>query len=222
MPKPFEADFGSAAHFNMSLCEVGTDKNLFIDANDPRGNGFSSIAYSFIAGILQHGPAITAISAPLVNSYKRFVPQGLMSYMTWAPVFMTYGANNRSAMLRIARSRPALENRVPDISCNVYLASALHLAAGLEGIAEGLDPGEPVNDNLYQVSAEELKRRSIPRIPRTLLEAVDAFEADPIVDNVLGSKLKREWIELKTSEWNEYHQIVTDIEHQHYKNEIQN
>ena len=222
MPKPFDDDFGSGAHFNMSIYKAGTNENLFIDPADPRGNGFSSLGYSFIAGLLKHAETLVAMSAPLVNSYKRFTPQGFMATMSWAPVFITYGANNRSAMFRIARSRPALENRVPDISCNVYLAAALHLAAGLEGILGELDPGAPVNENLYKVSDEEMTKKSIRTIPRNLLDSIRAFEADPLSEEVLGPVLKREWIELKKREWYNYHQIVTDHEREFYRKEIHN
>jgi glutamine synthetase len=206
----------------MSIYKKGTNQNLFIDTNDHRGNGFSSLAYGFIAGLLKHAETLVAMSAPLVNSYKRFTPQGFMATMSWAPVFITYGANNRSAMLRIARSRPALENRVPDISCNVYLAAALHLAAGLEGILGKLDPGEPVNENLYKVPENELAERSIRTIPRNLLDALRAFEADPLSEEVMGPVLKREWLELKKKEWYDYHQIVIDHEREFYRNEIHN
>lgn len=216
MPKPFSDNFGSGAHFNMSLFETGTSRNAFVDPKDPRGNGLSPTAYSFIAGLLRHAEALTAISAPLVNSYKRLIARGMMPDMTWAPVYIAYGRNNRSSMFRVPRNRPAVENRVPDISCNFYLAAAMHLAAGLEGIAEGLDPGDPVDLNLYEVPDEELGQMSVRTLPRTLLEAVDAFDASPLAERVMGTTFKKEWVKLKRREWAEYHLRVTDFERERY------
>lgn len=197
MPKPFVDNFGSGAHHNMSLYKVGTNQNLFYDENDPRGNNLSSIAYSFIAGLLRHAGSLAAISAPLVNSYKRLTPRGMMPQISWAPVYATYGRNNRTAMLRVPKNRPAVENRVPDISANFYLSSALHLAAGLEGIAEGLDPGDLVDFDLYNLSDEELKNLGVGILPRDLLEAVEAFDRDPLTEKVFGKEFKDEWVKLK-------------------------
>ena len=149
MPKPYTSSWGSGAHFNMSLADPETGKNLFQDDGDPRGKGWSKTAYGFVAGILRHAPALAAICNPTVNSYKRLQPRLTDGTISWAPVFPTYGDNNRSCMLRLPRNRPAVENRAVDSAANPYLAAAFLLAAGLEGVAEGLDPGEPVEDITY-------------------------------------------------------------------------
>lgn len=216
MPKPFSDNFGSGAHHNMSLFEVGTAKNVFIDENDPRGNGLSQIAYSFVAGLLRHSDALTAISAPLVNSYKRLTPRGMMPQISWAPVYATYGRNNRTAMLRIPKNRAAIENRVPDISANFYLSAALHLAAGLEGIKEGLDPGDLVDYDLYHFTNEELDELGVKTLPRNLLEAVEAFDNNPLTEEVFGKEFKDEWVKLKKQEWAEHHFQVSDYERNRY------
>lgn len=143
MPKPFTDGWGSGAHVNLSLADLGSGENLFGDRRDPRGLGFSTLAYRSVAGLLAHAGALTALSAPTVNSYKRLVPQGALPDITWAPTLVAYGDNDRSCMLRLPRSRRCIENRVPDISCNPYLALAMHVAAALEGVERGLDPGEP-------------------------------------------------------------------------------
>lgn len=216
MPKPFSDNFGSGAHHNMSLYEVGTDNNVFVDKNDPRGNGLSKIAYSFIAGLLKHADSLTAISAPIVNSYKRLTPRGMMPQISWAPVYATYGRNNRTAMLRVPKNRPAIENRVPDISANFYLSSALHLAAGLEGIKEGLDPGDLVDYDLYHFTNQELEDHGVKTLPRDLLEAVEAFDNDPLTEEVFGKEFKEEWVKLKKQEWAEHHFQVTEYERNRY------
>ena len=164
----------------MSLADAaGT--NLFAAEDDPRRCGLSTLGYQFIAGVLRHADAICAVIAPTVNSYKRLVKQGSMSGLTWAPVFACYGDNNRTNMLRIPGGGGRIECRAADSANNPYLGGALILAAGLEGIREGLDPGEPNRDNLYRLSEPELVARGIGWLPRSLGEAIDAVEADPLV-----------------------------------------
>ncbi len=161
MPKPFVDRTGSGAHYNMSLADLKTGANLFETGNDPRGCGISKLAYHFIAGVLKHGAAISAVIAPTVNSYKRLVRQGSMSGFTWAPVFICYGNNNRTNMIRVPMAGGRIECRAADIACNPYLGAALVLAAGLEGIREQLDPGEPHRENMYLYSEEELKKMGV-------------------------------------------------------------
>lgn len=211
MPKPFAEDFGSGAHFNMSIADVNGN-NLFVDRDGPYGLKFSKLALSFTAGVLKHAKALTALTCPLPNSYKRLITRGLMPDITWAPVFIAYGSNNRSAMLRLPGNRFCLENRAPDVSCNIYLAAAFALAAGLEGIDEGLDPGAPINDNLYVATDEQLKERKIEVLPRTLLEALDYLERDPLVEKVLGVELTKAYLKEKRMEWAEFHNQVTPVE----------
>lgn len=216
MPKPFADKTGSGAHFNMSLSDAQTGKNLFIDENDSQGRGLSRLGYQFIAGILKHGPALCAAFAPTVNSYKRLVRRGRMAYYSWAPVFNSYGTNNRTNSVRVPMAGGRVESRNADASCNPYLAAALVLAAGLEGIREELDPGPAQEGNLYALSPAELEARGISELPRSLHEAVEAFAADPFVTEVLGEELRNEFITYKSEEWRQYHQTVSQWEIDHY------
>ena len=214
MPKPFADKTGSGAHFNMSLYDLETTENLFAcpPEEDPRGLGITELGYQFIGGILKHGPALCAAWAPTVNSYKRLVRRGLMAYYSWAPVFNSYGRNNRTNSLRVPMGGGRVESRNADSSCNPYLAAALALAAGLEGIREGIDPGEPQEENLYEFTAQQLEARGISELPRTLDESVKAFAADPFIEKVLGSELRQEFITYKAEEWREYHQQISQWE----------
>lgn len=216
MPKPFADKTGSGAHFNMSIADAKTGENLFEDANDPRGLGLSKLGYQFSAGILKHGPALCAAFAPTVNSYKRLVRKGLMSYYSWAPVFNSYGSNNRTNSLRVPMGGGRVESRNADAACNPYLAATLAIAAGLQGIKEELDPGEAQEDNLYELSPAQLAERGICELPRSLDEAVAAFAEDPFVEEVLGTELRNEFITYKSEEWRQYHQRVSQWEIDQY------
>jgi glutamine synthetase len=218
MPKPFADKTGSGAHFNMSLYDLETGRNMFAcpPEEDPRGLGITELGYHFIGGILKHGPALCAAWAPTVNSYKRLVRRGMMAYYSWAPVFNSYGRNNRTNSLRVPMGGGRVESRNADSSCNPYLAAALALAAGLEGIRERIDPGEPVEENLYELSRAELDARGLFELSRTLDEAVEAFSADPFIEQVLGSELRKEFITYKAEEWREYHQQVSQWEVDRY------
>jgi glutamine synthetase len=216
MPKPYSNRTGTGAHFNMSLADVATGENLFADSADPRGCGVSKLAYQFIAGLLEHAPALTALAAPTVNSYKRLVKTGSMTGFTWAPIFRSYGGNNRTHMLRIPLTSPRVESRAVDATANTYLAAAAYLHAGLEGIERGLDPGDPLRQNMYLLSDDELERLGVRTLPRTLLEAVEAFDADPLMERVLGPELKKAYVDLKTEEWWDYHDEISPWEIQRY------
>jgi glutamine synthetase len=218
MPKPFADKTGNGAHFNMSLADARTGQNLFAvkPERDPRGLGLSALGYSFVAGILRHGRALCAVLAPTVNSYKRLIRRGAMSYYSWAPVFNSFGTNNRTNSVRIPMGGGRCESRNADSSCNPYLAAALVLAAGLEGVREKLDPGEPHHENLYELSPEELARIGVQELPRTLGEAVEAFASDPFVEKILGTELTQEFIRYKRAEWEEYHQSVSPWEINRY------
>jgi glutamine synthetase len=215
MPKPFADRTGSGAHFNMSLADTG-GANLFETGGDPRGCDLSQLGYQFIAGVLRHAPAICALIAPTVNSYKRLVKQGSMSGLTWAPIFACYGNNNRTNMLRVPLGGGRVECRAADSSTNPYLGAALMLAAGLEGIREGLDPGAPNTDNMYLLPEEELARRGVSLLPRTLMEAVEALAADPLAGSVLGGEMHRSFVAEKTAEWDSYHACVSEWERERY------
>ena len=216
MPKPFGDRTGSGAHFNMSLADSKSGENLFARDDDPRGCGLSELGYQFLAGVLKHLPAIMATVAPQVNSYKRLVKQGSMSGFTWAPIFACYGNNNRTNAIRIPKGGGRVELRAADSACNPYLGAAMCLAAGLEGIEEGLDPGDPNTDNMYLVPDDELARRGIATLPRTLDEAVRAFKADPLSEKVFGKEMFKSWTEYKEQEWLSYLNHVSDWEMERY------
>ncbi len=218
MPKPFADKTGSGAHFNMSLYDPETGKNLFEcdPADDPRGLGLTELGYQFLGGVLKHGPAICAAFAPTVNSYKRLVRKGLMSYYSWAPVFNSYGKNNRTNALRVPMGGGRVEARNADAACNPYLAATLVLAAGLEGIREGIDPGAAQEENLYEYSSQQLTDAGIQELPRDLNEAVNEFASDPFIEQVLGKELKDEFITYKSEEWRQYHQTVSQWEIDRY------
>jgi len=209
VPKPFADDFRSADHFNMSLASTETGENLFTP--EPGGNAFveqyghrmSKLAYHFAAGILRHAAAITAVTSPTYNSYQGLIAQGDMPDISWAPVMMAWGSNNRSAMLRFPPNRYCVENRTPDISCNPYLAAAIQLAAGLDGIEQQLDPGPPLNTNCYDLTRAQLREAGVKLLPRTLLHALEAFEADPIVEKAFGAEFKGIYLKQKLREWDE-------------------
>jgi glutamine synthetase len=216
MPKPYGHRTGSGAHYNISLADIRTGRNLFEGTDDPRGCGLSPLGYQFIAGVLRHAKAISAVIAPTVNSYKRLVARGSMSGFTWAPIFICYGNNNRTNMLRIPMNGPRIECRAADIACNLYLGAAMVLMAGLEGIREGLDPGEPHRENMYMHSPEALRQMGIEHLPRTLGEAIDAFENDPLSREVMGPLMFKTYVDFKRAEWTQYHTHVSDWEIKRY------
>ena len=216
MPKPFGNRTGSGAHLNMSLAELGSGRNLFAADHDPRQIGLSQLGYQFTAGILRHAAALTAVIAPTVNSYKRLVKRGAMSGSTWAPVFACYGNNNRTNMLRVPMGGGRIECRAADSSMNTYLGAALALAAGLEGIREQLDPGEPHRENMYTYTDAERAERGICFLPRTLDEAISAFESDDLAKHVFGENMFRAFVDFKRMEWEEYHNHVSDWERDRY------
>jgi len=218
MPKPFADKTGTGAHFNMSLYDLDTGQNLFAcdREQDPRGLGLTELGYQFIAGIIRHGPALCAAFAPTVNSYKRLVRQGRMNYFSWAPVFNSYGSNNRTNSIRVPAGGGRCESRNADGAVNPYLAATLALAAGLEGIREGLDPGAPNEDNLYAMSELERQRRGIEFLPQTLQEAIAAFAVDPLVERALGRELRDEFVKYKSEEWETYHLTISRWETERY------
>ena len=216
MPKPYSNRTGTGAHFNMSLADIETGENLFDAPDDPRGCGLSQLGYQFIAGLLAHAPAITTVACPSVNSYKRLVKTGSMTGFTWAPIFRSYGGNNRTHMLRIPLTSPRVESRAVDSTSSTYLAAAAYLQAGLEGIDQGLDPGDPLQQNMYLLDDDELERLGVETLPRTLLEAVEAFDADPLMEEVFGPELKKAFVELKSQEWWDYHNEISPWEIDRY------
>lgn len=207
MPKPFANRPGNGMHMHMSIGDG--KKNLFADTSDSRGLGLSTMAYHFLGGILAHAPALTAVCAPTVNSYKRLVVGRSLTGATWAPAYISYGDNNRSSMVRIPGGR--LELRLPDGASNPYLATAAVIAAGLDGINRSLDPGEPRNVNLYAMSPQQLAESGISVLPQSLHEALRALEADEYLCAALGP-VAAEFLRLKDMEWIEYMRHVSDWE----------
>ena len=201
MPKPLSGMAGSGLHINMSLSRDG--ENVFWDSKDERG--LSREAYSFMAGIMNHIKAITAISNPIVNSYKRLVP----GYE--APVYITWATKNRSPLIRIPTAQgeaTRIELRSPDPSCNPYLTFAIILAAGLDGIKKGLTPPAPVERNIYQMTEEERRTAGIESLPKNLYEALMELQKDDFVTEILGSHATSRFIQAKLKEWDEYkHQV---------------
>lgn len=214
MPKPFASKTGNGAHFNMSLYDLVSGSNMFAcdPKDDPRGLGLTETGYHFIGGILKHGRALCAVFAPTVNSYKRLVRQGAMSYFSWAPVFNSFGSNNRTNSVRVPMGGGRCESRNADGAVNPYLAATLALAAGLDGVRNKIDPGQAQEDNLYELTDAERAARGIDFLPQNLLDAVEAFAADPLVTEALGAELRQEFIDYKTREWNEYHLSVSQWE----------
>lgn len=211
MPKPKFGINGSGMHINMSLSKDG--KNVFADLSDPLG--LSREAYYFIGGIMKHMKGMTAITNPLVNSYKRLVP----GYE--APVYLAWSATNRSPLIRIPASRgegTRIELRCPDPSANPYLALAVCLRAGLDGIVNQILPPESVDCNIFALTEAEKKELKIEAIPGTLIEAVYELEKDEFVQEVLGKHVSEKYIRAKKEEWAEYRAQVTDWEINQYLN----
>lgn len=211
MPKPKYGVNGSGMHINMSLSKNG--KNIFADTDDALG--LSDEAYYFIGGIMKHMKGMTAITNPLVNSYKRLVP----GYE--APVYIAWSATNRSPLIRIPAARAEgtrVELRCPDPSANPYLALAVCLRAGLDGIRNKIMPPASVDCNIFAMSEEERKERMIEAIPGTLIEAVTELEQDKFIQSVLGEHISEKYIEAKKNEWAAYRSQVTEWEINAYLN----
>lgn len=214
MAKPYSDRTGNGAHYNMSLADLHTGENLFDDRSH-RYN-LSQLGHWFMGGILRHAEALSAVWAPTVNSYKRLIKGGSRTGYTWAPIYCTFGRNNRTNMMRVPMSGGRVECRTADSSCNPYLAAAFALAAGLEGIEKQIDPGPNYEINLYELTDAQLQERGIRTLPRTLLEAVEAFERDELAKMVFGPRLHAAFSELKATEWWAYHNHVSDWEIDHY------
>jgi glutamine synthetase len=215
MPKPTTGDWRSGAHINFSLQPAdGSGRNIFQD-----GDGWSRESRFAVGGLMAHAEALSAITCPTVNSYNGLVPRvgGFEGgTVTWAPTNITYGHNNRSAQFRLPQNRYCIENRAADMTMNVYLAMAMTLTAAVEGIAEQIDPGEPTDRDLYEMTEEEFKELGIRRLPRNLMQATEALARDDLAEKVMGAVMRRSYVTYKTDEWERYHQSVTDWEVQEY------
>lgn len=209
MPKPKMDQCGSGMHINMSLKKDG--KNIFDNPNDELG--LSKEAYHFIAGIMNRVKAMSIVTNPLVNSYKRLVP----GYE--APVYIAWSAKRRGSLVRVPATRgenTRIEVRSPDPSANPYLSLALCLAAGLEGIKKELEAPAPVEENINNLSREERKERGIEKLPGNLHEAIHEFESDEFAQSLLGASLSENYVRGKREEWNEYRSQVTAWEIDQY------
>jgi len=217
MPKPFTELTGNGCHFHMSLWDG--DTNLFLDEDDARGLGLSETAYHFIGGLKKHAKAYSAVTAPTVNSYKRLKLGSTSSGATWSPVWISYGYNNRTQMLRIP-APGRVEDRTVDGSTNPYLAATVILAAGIDGIENKLDPGEPNSDNLYSIPHDELRARGLDTLPSNLLQATMELERDDVIREALGEARNEDYVDyfikVKREEWNRYHEQVTPWEIKEY------
>jgi glutamine synthetase len=206
MPKPLPNRTGSGAHVHISA--TGPDgENRFYDPGDPRGLALSKTAYAFIGGVLEHARALSALTMPTVNSYRRITSSGGLSGATWSPNTIVYGSNNRTTMLRVP-GPGRIENRAIDSSCNPYLALAGIIAAGLDGVERELDPGAPETDGATSLAA--------PVLPRSLVEALDELETNTVLRDQLGGEALAEFVAVKRMEWASYMDTVTGWEYQTY------
>jgi glutamine synthetase len=212
MPKPLAGENGSGMHTHQSL--FTGEKNAFFDSSDPLH--LSSIARSYIAGLLKYVPEFACVTNPLVNSYKRLVP----GYE--APTYLTWSKRNRSAMIRVPMYKPGkekatrIELRSPDPTTNLYLAFAVMLTAGLKGIEEGLTPPEPQDKNIFAMTPAEMKAAGITALPGSLGEAIRSAEKSDFLKEALGEHIFDNYLELKKKEWSSYLLYVSKWELDEY------
>jgi glutamine synthetase len=213
MPKPFSNLTGNGSHFHFSLWDAaGRAAFLAGPEGDARGLGQSKLAYQFLGGLLAHARGLAAVIAPTVNCYKRLsigaYLTGARSGFTWTPAFITYGDNNRTHMFRTPEPG-RFECRAVSGAVNPYLAMSAFIAAGMDGIARDLDPGDPiVGRNMYETPLAEMRSRGIRYLPQSLAEALDEFERDEVVQSGLGPQLAAEFLRVKRQEWVRYHNTV--------------
>jgi len=216
MPKPTKGDWRSGAHINFSLQPIDKPgRNLF----ENKDGGWSREVYHALGGLLRHGGALTAITCSTVNSYKGLigqVPGFEGGVYTWAPTHMTYGPNNRSAMLRLPQNRFCVENRATDMCMNASLSLAVTMAAAIRGVQERLDPGPPLERDLYHMTPQELDAAGIQRLPRSLFEAIEIFDRDEVVEQALGPVMRDSYSRYKHDEWDRYNVEITDWERAEY------
>ena len=215
MPKPIHGINGSGMHTHQSLYSIDVGRNAFADPAAPYG--LSEVATSYMAGILAHARGMSAVLAPLVNSYKRLTP----GYE--APTYITWGRTNRSALIRVPMISPGksiegtrAEVRCPDPSSNTYLAFAAMIAAGLDGVERGLVLSEPVEESLFEMDATRIAEKGIRELPGTLGEAIDELERDPVIGEALGDHVLTHYVSAKRAEWDEYRTQVTGWELDRY------
>ena len=214
MPKPIFGQNGSGMHVHQSL--FSKDGNAFFDANDPEGYNLSKVAKHYIAGLLKYAPEFTAVTNPLVNSYKRLVP----GYE--APVYIAWARRNRSALVRVPMYKPGKENatrlelRCPDPSANPYLAFAAMLGAGLKGIEDELELAPEATNNIFHMSQDELDAAGLKTLPGSLSDAIELFANSQLMKDVLGEHIHSFYVENKRAEADEYRMQVTQWELDRY------
>jgi glutamine synthetase len=218
MPKPFRDRTGSGLHVHFHLAHANNKSNVFEDASDRRGLGCSEMAYHFLGGVLRHARALCAVTSPTINCYKRLrLGRGLFSSrsgFTWTPAFVTYGDNNRTQMIRTA-GPGHFEDRTVSSACNPYLALAAYITAGIDGIDNKIDPGEPNLGNMYERPLAEILQSGMTILPQSLQEAIQELRTNSVVQQGLGP-IADEFIELKTLEWETYSAQVTQWELEQY------
>lgn len=209
MPKPIYGIAGSGLHTNIFVYKDG--KNVFYDKDDKYN--LSKDAYGFIAGLMEHAKAISAITNPNINSYKRLVS----GYE--APIYISWSCKNRSPLIRVPSrldKNARIELRSPDPSCNPYLALAVIIKAGLDGIKRNMMPCEPIDKNLYEITIEERLEVGIETLPQSLREALSELKKDDLIKEALGQHIYNRFIEAKKLEWQEYKSVVTSWEVERY------
>ena len=211
MPKPFADRPGSGLHFHLSLTDAAGKELVGPSSSNPL---LSQPMMHALAGLLKHAPALCALHAPTVNSYKRLVIGRSQSGTTWAPAHIAYGYNNRTCVARSLQGR--FEWRLPDPSTNVYLAIAGVIAAMIDGLENSLNPPASVDADLYEWTHEAIAAAGIRTLPQSLGESLAAFEADALLRDALGAQVSREFIELKHAEWINYARHVSDWELKQY------
>lgn len=216
MPKPFQDDFGSASHINISIADSTTGRNLF----EGDAGAYSSLAHHFVAGVLAHAGAIMAVTSPLVNSYKRFTSKGYMDEISWAPIYRAWGENNRTLMCRMPVNRHCLEVRTADASVNYHLGIGLVLAAGLDGIERRLEPGAPLNIDMYKATPEQLAAAGDISLPATLADALDELERDELARKAMGEEFHATYLDYKRREVAEFNSVVTNWEIDKYLQQL--
>ncbi|MDQ2783649.1 MAG: glutamine synthetase family protein [Chloroflexota bacterium] len=213
MPKPIAGLNGSGMHIHQRLDRLDSGLSVFTDASDPYG--LSETARAFMAGQLAHARGMSAVLSPLVNSYRRFVPGHE------APVFLIWARVNHDALIRVPsdtgpQHAGQIELRCPDPAANPYLAFAVMLAAGLDGIERNLSLPEPFEESLYSVSDEELRSRNVSTLPMTLGEAITELELDPVIREALGDHVYERYVAALRQQWHDYRMCISQWEIDHY------
>ncbi|MFN0217202.1 MAG: type III glutamate--ammonia ligase [Hyphomicrobium sp.] len=209
MPKPFSNLTGNGCHAHISVWDATGTSNMFYSANDEMG--LSQQGYHFLGGIMRHAEALSAITNPTVNSYKRINAPRTISGATWSPNTVTWTGNNRTHMVRVP-GKGRFELRLPDGAANPYLLQAVIIAAGLDGVRRKLPPGKRLDIDMYQ---EGHTVKDAPRLPLNLLDALRNFDKDAELKQLLGEEFAASYIKLKTADWNSYASHLTEWEREH-------